>query len=96
MDRLQWPRIHREGLLEALDVGLSDRNRLGEHVPLHHLGARRRRQRALVTEEMLGLRQQRRRVDRLIQRSFGPSTKRLRGLTAPSQNLRSGMKQRDG
>jgi hypothetical protein len=24
MDRLQWPRVHREQFLEALDVGLGD------------------------------------------------------------------------
>ena len=63
MDRLQWPRVHREQLLEALDVALGDRDRRGEHVPLHHLGARRRRQRALVTEDTRGLRQERRRVE---------------------------------
>ncbi len=30
MDRLQWPRVHRERLLEALDVALGDRDRRGK------------------------------------------------------------------
>ena len=70
MDRLQWPSVHWERLLEALDVALGDRDRRGEHVPFHHLGARRRCQGPLVTEELTGLRQERRWINRRFQRSF--------------------------
>jgi hypothetical protein len=71
MDRLQWPSVHWERLLEALDVALGDRDRRGEHVPFHHLGSRRRCQGPLVTEEMTGLRQERSWINPASPSSFG-------------------------
>ena len=89
MDRLQWPRVHRERRFETLDAALGDRDWRGEYVPLHHLGARRRRQRALVAEEMTGLGQERRRVDVLPLPSALPPSARKRPGTHPALRPRA-------
>jgi len=48
--------VHREQLRESLDIVRRDRDRRGKDIPVHHFRAGRRRQRALVAQEMARLR----------------------------------------